>query len=734
MNNISVLIWFLLPLLVLSGSYEERGRQIFYPRSLPRTGFQRRQSEDTKGISPDARVSKGYHINQLKRQGYEIKKDVYRRHMNQSQNRSIMPQFAGTPFNTSRNASLNFNRTCNDVFYFGNSSAKFVLAPHIMEPLMRLQMSQDGRKLLTSLSNLFRNMSEKDINMISSILSQGNVYTPPSGGFISLLDRLWATGNGSQLILRMVRILNTLTSGQILKLLNLIPMTPQNTSSSLSLLIHFLSDQPGHDLVNGIFGRNVSESLLKYVSFITQLLINTTPSMFSQIVANGSRLNAILMGKMRNGLTSDASTGMQNVTVRISEAALGQDCQHSICKVKQSACCRGNDGMLTCTCLSGYLRSVNGTCITAPTKLLEETPHEYWIHPNAQLGKVVATLPLLSFPDVLDHLYVSVDVFPRDSGMAAVVNGSYIFLVLVTLPRYKTFMLHITASTGYTHIHQVLPVRISTLVHSDPQTVSVFVLDGTRNGTLVADIVKNFSQDYPYALQITNTYPTQIADILFSLSPRGQLLLTRDVDLSLLSGDNLTCSLEAFFKVTAREEGSTQSVILAKVHVLIIKNSCDYFVQENVRNISVLKNALLPFDQPQFIISISDLSPVFKYENGSVILQEYLDFENSHHRHLQFSVKIRTRDGLRRTSISANIHVEDVNDEPPVFVLPVHDFSMIKGSPRGSIIGIVKAKDPDTPEQHLSYTLYGQNARFFRIGRDGAISVDAMSKPNRNFN
>ncbi|XP_067687100.1 fat-like cadherin-related tumor suppressor homolog [Haliotis asinina] len=731
MYNISVLIWFTLPLLVLPGNYEEMGQYILYP--ISRTGFRRRPSEDPTGTSANAYVSNGYHINHLKRQDYEIKKEVYRRHMNQSQNRTSIPSFAGTPFNTSRNASVNVNRTCNDMFYHGNSTAKLFVAPYIMDPLLQLQMSQDGRKVLTSLSNTFRNMSEKDINMISSVLSLGHVYVPASEGFINLLDRLWTTASGRQLIKSVMGKLNSLTSRQISQMLSLISISPQNTSTSLSLLNHFLSEQPGHDLVNGIFGGNVSANILKYVSFLTQLLTNTTPSKFSQIVANGSRLNTILMGRIRTGLTSDVTTGMQNFTVRISEAALGQDCQHSVCKVRHSACSRGKDGM-SCTCLSGYLRSVNGTCITAPKKVVEETGHEYWIHPTVQLGKVVAMLPLLSVPGVVDHLYVSVDVFPRDSGIAAVINGSNISLVLISLLRYRSFMLHITASAGYTQIHQVLPVHISTRVPSELQTVSVFVLDGTRNGTLVAEIKNNFSQDYPYAFEITNAYPGQIVDIMFSLSPRGHLVLKRDVDMSLLSGNNLTCTLEAFFNVTAREEGSTRSVILANVYVLIIKNSCHYFVEENVRNITVLKNALLPFHQPHFVISISDLSQVFRYENGAVILQEYLDFENPNHRHLQLSLRIRTRDGQRETSIPANIHVEDVNDEPPVFMLPVYGFSMIKGSPRGTIIGIVKAKDPDTPTQNLLYSLSGQNARFFTIGHDGAISVDVLSNPNRHFN
>ncbi|XP_071104185.1 protocadherin Fat 4-like [Haliotis cracherodii] len=295
-------------------------------------------------------------------------------------------------------------------------------------------------------------------------------------------------------------------------------------------------------------------------------------------------------------------------------------------------------------------------------------------------------------------------------------------------------MIHVTASTGYTHIHQVLPVRISTLVDSKPQTVNFFVLDGTRNGTLVADIIsEDFSQDYPY-FNITNSYPGQIANILFTLSQRGQLLLTRDVDLYLLSGDDIICSLELFFKVRAWDQRSTRSVVLANVHILIIKSSFNYFVEENLLNIPVLKNSLRPFRQPQFNVNISDLNKVFTYENGTVILREYLDFENPHHHDLQFSARIRTLDGLRETSISANIHVENIDDEPPVFILPVYSFSMLKGSPRGSIVGIVKATDPDTPEQHLSYTLHGKDRQLFRIGADGAISVDVLSNLSSGFN
>lgn len=345
----------------------------------------------------------------------------------------------------------------------------------------------------------------------------------------------------------------------------------------------------------------------------------------------------------------------------------------------------------------------------------------------------MATFRLLSLPGILHDLQVSVDVVPRDSGLSAVVNPSNISLVLVSSPRYTNIMIHVTASTGYTHIHQVIPVRISTLVDSKPKTVNLFVLDGTRNGTIVADIIsEDFSQDYPY-FNITNSYPGQIANILFTLQG-GQLLLTRDVDLYLLSGDDITCSLELFFKVRAWDQRSTRSVVLANVHILIIKSSFNYFVEENLLHIPVLRNSLRPFRQPQFNVSISDLNKVFTYENGTVILKTYLDFENPHHHDLQFSVRIRTLDGLRETSISANIHVENIDDEPPVFMLPVYSFSILKGSPRGSIVGIVKATDPDTPEQHLSYTLDEKGRQLFRIGADGAISVDVLSNLSSGFN
>uniref|UniRef100_A0A336M3D8 CSON011390 protein n=1 Tax=Culicoides sonorensis TaxID=179676 RepID=A0A336M3D8_CULSO len=98
-------------------------------------------------------------------------------------------------------------------------------------------------------------------------------------------------------------------------------------------------------------------------------------------------------------------------------------------------------------------------------------------------------------------------------------------------------------------------------------------------------------------------------------------------------------------------------------------------------------------------------------------------------------IAIVTDTGIPQLSSTATINIDviNINDNDPIFDMDIYNFTVIENSPRGTIVGQIRATDNDDGQfGNIEYSLVGDYASFFEIeSKTGEITVRNNSALDR---
>nr|CAB3236337.1 protocadherin-16-like Dachsous [Phallusia mammillata] len=128
------------------------------------------------------------------------------------------------------------------------------------------------------------------------------------------------------------------------------------------------------------------------------------------------------------------------------------------------------------------------------------------------------------------------------------------------------------------------------------------------------------------------------------------------------------------------------------------------------------------------LVSSSDAVPFAIYPNGSLYLRQGLDYETKSTYLLQVHAQGFPSSPLADmaefcvTSLTLNVLIDDVNDNPPRFGQTVYNFQVTENGPPDERVGEVVAKDLDgNGEAKISFSLSVPNTRFYIDSSSGVI-------------
>ncbi|XP_023209477.1 protocadherin Fat 1-like, partial [Centruroides sculpturatus] len=126
----------------------------------------------------------------------------------------------------------------------------------------------------------------------------------------------------------------------------------------------------------------------------------------------------------------------------------------------------------------------------------------------------------------------------------------------------------------------------------------------------------------------------------------------------------------------------------------------------------------------QLIYSLVDGSNIedfqLDFNAGIMYAAEELDYETTQ----QYQLTLRATDAVSGiyAEIPIYIHIEDVNDNPPMFTQPVYNTTISEAMPFGTSVLVVRATDRDSKEnQQIRYQIQGNASSNFHIDEDEGI-------------
>ena len=131
----------------------------------------------------------------------------------------------------------------------------------------------------------------------------------------------------------------------------------------------------------------------------------------------------------------------------------------------------------------------------------------------------------------------------------------------------------------------------------------------------------------------------------------------------------------------------------------------------------------------EMLYSIGDTKGFFDItSDGQIRNKENLDYETENYFFFPVYVTDPGTYGRTRTSY-VEIIVTDVDDTAPKFPTTTHDFSIFEDAPKGQVVGVAQAEDPDpaTKPEQISYKITkpnpGRGADYFEVTSQGVIKV-----------
>lgn len=122
--------------------------------------------------------------------------------------------------------------------------------------------------------------------------------------------------------------------------------------------------------------------------------------------------------------------------------------------------------------------------------------------------------------------------------------------------------------------------------------------------------------------------------------------------------------------------------------------------------------------QLSYRITAGNRGMAFAVDNdGHLTLVQRLDYEAI----TAYSLEVVVTDGLHTDSVSIDVTVMDIDDEPPTFGSDSYFAQLTENAPLETLVLTVEASDPDTAR--VTYSLHGLDASCFSIDRRGEIVV-----------
>ncbi|XP_067685582.1 protocadherin Fat 4-like isoform X2 [Haliotis asinina] len=398
----------------------------------------------------------------------------------------------------------------------------------------------------------------------------------------------------------------------------------------------------------------------------------------------------------------------------MANASLDEDCSNARCVVVNSSCVTTPAGSRRCACVNKNVKISRTGCSMGPSILssnetfvfstdLSRTPQTVGLIPLDELSKFPVTFS------------TEANVYPDEGILDLRSSPGVIDVVLVkAINDAPTFVVVLRATAGEFTVQQVVTVRITSSSFT-PEDVTVMLVEGTRRGTLIADVRTDGSLGGYSNYDMETTDDTTRA--LFIVNNSGQVLCGQDMFLSDFANAD-TVAKEYIISVTATKGGQVARV--ATFYILLFRNAFTTMVRENWRG-NILSYSIT---SSRFRIDIKEDTRPDRLELTkdltTIRLVTGADYEAGI-RNINFILDIVTTDNAKSTTVDVRIKIEDQNDEPPEFQKAVYDFSLLAGSKRNSVVGVVSATDRDTGGR-TSFHLYGAYKDDFNIDNDGVLT------------
>ncbi|XP_025077917.1 protocadherin Fat 3-like [Pomacea canaliculata] len=403
------------------------------------------------------------------------------------------------------------------------------------------------------------------------------------------------------------------------------------------------------------------------------------------------------------------------------------------CYKENTACVypktRWDYGERTCQCVHGTVMVVddasNFTCVDIYQLFRENISRQLAsdVEPNREVYSGSLTFNDLEIT-LADFKY---SLYPSDSWLSVTKNGLnfsvitnkrlpqanavYFFVLRVDVDSYN-YSLHLTDMTtlNITVIHTFLKAS----------EVGVFLLDGSRKGTIVYDVTSALGS-------IDNTdlkLQTDTAVTLFELQSNRRIVCVKDVDIN-----SIRISSDAIgHVVTLSLTSSGQVVLVVKVAVIVASTRLtipeNNLPNKNVVTFSSLRESFDIAEQHRPV----DLPLILTPNRTAIQLTRGLDFEKDP-KSFQITVSLQFRPSPQvSTSVSITVDVTDINDSPPRFLQSVYIIIAPYCSENGTLLGQLAVEDQDSLTQTFSFQIVpSRNSSLFRI-RDSAGILEATKK------
>ncbi|XP_048237750.1 fat-like cadherin-related tumor suppressor homolog isoform X2 [Haliotis rufescens] len=396
----------------------------------------------------------------------------------------------------------------------------------------------------------------------------------------------------------------------------------------------------------------------------------------------------------------------------MTDASLDEDCSNARCVAVNSSCVTTSAGSRRCACVNKNVQISATECSLGPS-VLSSTPNYVFSTNQSRTSVTVGTIifdGLSTFPT--NNFSIEGEVYPDERILDLRRNSSNIDVALVKeISNAKTFVVALRATSGEFTVQQVVTVRITSSSFT-PENVTVMLVEGTRKGTLIADVrtIGSLGGYSNFEMETTD----QTARALFNVTTSGQVLCGQDIFLSDFT-NNDTVAKEYIFSIKAKKGGQRETT--ATFYILLFKSTFTTTLRENWKG-NILSYTIT---SSKFQVAINDTLPdrlKFSKDLMIISLVEEIDYDAGI-TSIHFKLDLVTT--TKSTTVDVHINIEDQNDESPKFKKAVYVFSLLAGSKGNSVVGVVDVTDGDTVGQ-TTFSLEGRNKDDFSINDDGVLT------------
>ncbi|XP_071101001.1 protocadherin Fat 4-like [Haliotis cracherodii] len=400
----------------------------------------------------------------------------------------------------------------------------------------------------------------------------------------------------------------------------------------------------------------------------------------------------------------------------MTDASLDEDCSNARCVAVNSSCVTTSAGSRRCACVNKNVQISATECSLGPSVLSNTT--NYVFSTDLSRTSVTVTVGSIIFEGLskfpTNTFSIEGEVYPDEGILNLKRNSTHIDVALVKeISNAKTFVVVLRATSGEFTVQQVVTVRITSSSFT-PEDVTVMLVEGTRKGTLIADVMNIGSLGGYSNFEMETT--DQTARALFNVTTSGQVLCGQDMFLSDFTNNDKVAK-EYYFTVKATKGGQRETI--APFYILLFKSTFTTTLRENWKG-NILSYTIT---SSKFQVAINDTLPdrlKLSKDLMTISLVKEIDYDAGI-TSIHFKIDLVTTNSTKSTTVDVHINIEDQNDERPKFKKAVYEFSLLAGSKGNSVVGVVDVTDGDTVGQ-TSFSLEGNNKDDFSINDDGVLT------------